>query len=762
MKLILLTAFLSAFGFSVHAQNLALTFDNPQMTNDGSNDFYEVDIFVARTSPSDFKMGDGQFYLDYNALAFGGSIDDTTVDFEYVPGSILAEVNILAVYGSPIINSNAPSTVSIAWSQSLSAGSMTANNVTDIPALLGHLKIQMINTAEFPDVCFNVLGSQFDDQFYTACGPFTPGVALKDCANEPGTQLFDYMPDCSGGILFSCANSTEWMSGAWTNGIPDATYMARVSDNYDTALHGNLVACELIIGAGVTLNVRGGAFLDIENDITVDGTLIVAHQGSVVQRNGTAIAENNNTINVEITTPILQTRDFMVMGSPMSGETRIDVFNTAFLVLHHTPATFIPHPLVPAGGTNFADDNNDFWNIMVSGPINVGEGYIVRPQSGYTDPANTTFDFIYDTGTLNNGDVTRNVIFNGLATNPDGTPNAYANPYPSPVSAFDFINDNALVNEVYFWEHLTPPSTSIPGSNSINFSMGDISMYNLSGGTAAANDSGTSTEPNGIISTGQGFGIKAFGAGTTSFTNSMRRTTGNTTLRASEEDIDRMWLNVKNSEFELQSTTLIAFNPQATSGLDPGYDSNRLATFIGLYSHLDDGSEQLGIQTREAFEETIKIPVGFATQVEKQTLYTISISEIEGGRLNETTIYLIDNELNTVTNLNLESYSFASGKGTFNERFTLQFVYETLATADALFDTIVIYPNPVKDGIHITSVNIPIERVTVYDIQGRQIQTIGNINRNTHKIDMTSLASAVYFVKIFTAQGAILKQVIKE
>jgi len=34
MKLILLTAFLSAFGFSVHAQNLALTFDNPQMTND--------------------------------------------------------------------------------------------------------------------------------------------------------------------------------------------------------------------------------------------------------------------------------------------------------------------------------------------------------------------------------------------------------------------------------------------------------------------------------------------------------------------------------------------------------------------------------------------------------------------------------------------------------------------------------------------------------------------------------------------------------
>lgn len=760
--LILFTAFLGAFGFSTHAQNIALTFNNPEITNDGSNDFYEVDVFVARTSATDFKMGDGQFYLDYNTLAFGGSIDDTTVDFEYVPGSILAEVNVLAVYGNPIINSNAPSTVSIAWSQSLSAGSMAANNVTDIPALLGHLKIQMINTTEFPDICFNVSGSQFDDQFYTACGPFTPGVALKDCASEPGVQLFDYSPDCSGAILFNCANTTEWTSGAWNNGTPDSSYLARISDNYDTTLHGNLVACELIVSAGVTLNVRGGEFLDIENDITVDGTLIVGHQGSVVQRSSTAITENNNTINVEITTPILQTRDFMVLGSPMSSETRTDVYNSAFLVLNHTPSTFIPHPLVPAGGTNFADDNNDFWNIMVSGPINIGEGYIVRPQSGYTDPANTTFDFTYDAGTLNNGDVTKDVIFNGLVTNPDGTPNAYANPYPSPISAFDFINDNALVNEVYFWEHLTPPGSSIPGANSINFSMGDISMYNLSGGTAAANDTGTSTEPNGIISTGQGFGIKAFATGTTTFTNNMRRTTGNTTLRAPKEDIDRMWLNVKNTEFDLQSTTLIAFNPEATSGLDPGYDSNRLATFIGLYSHLDDGSEQLGIQTREAFEETIKIPVGFASQVEKQTLFTISISAIEGVQLNEATIYLIDNDLNTVTNLNLEDYNFESGKGTFNERFTLQFVYDTLATADSLLDTIVVYPNPVREGLHISSVNIPIERVAVYDIQGRQIQTIGNINSSTYKMDMTAWASSVYFVKVFTEQGTIMKQVIKE
>ena len=113
----------------------------------------------------------------------------------------------------------------------------------------------------------------------------------------------------------------------------------------------------------------------------------------------------------------------------------------------------------------------------------------------------------YVLGTLNNGDVTKSVVYNNapVGINPDGTPNVYANPYASPISGTDFINDNTLVNEIYFWEHLTPPSSSIPGFNSINFSMDDISMFNLSMPLPAANDPGVSTTPNGIISTGQGF-----------------------------------------------------------------------------------------------------------------------------------------------------------------------------------------------------------------------------------------------------------------
>ena len=111
------------------------------------------------------------------------------------------------------------------------------------------------------------------------------------------------------------------------------------------------------MNTGFQLTVRGGDYIKIEGNIAVDGTLIIEHQGSVVQTDANALVTNNGTINVELTTPVLQTRDFMVMGSPMTAETRNGVFTNAFLVLNSTPANFIPHPSVPAGGTNFADDN---------------------------------------------------------------------------------------------------------------------------------------------------------------------------------------------------------------------------------------------------------------------------------------------------------------------------------------------------------------------------------------------------------------------
>ncbi len=321
------------------------------------------------------------------------------------------------------------------------------------------------------------------------------------------------------------------------------------------------------------------------------------------------------------------------------------------------------------------------------------------------------------------------------------------------------------MNEIYFWEHLTPPSSSIPGYGSINFSMDDISMFNLSMPMPAGNDPGTSTTPNGIISTGQGFGIKAMAAGTVTFTNSMRQTTGNTTLRnpVQEQDIDRLTLRVFNSEYAIGSYTGVAFNPIATQGIDAGYDSNRLATAISLYSHLLDGTEQLGIQTREAFASGMKIPMGFASQVKGDVYYTITITDIDGENLNSSTVYLIDNQENTITNLSESDYEFRSEEGIFNGRFTLQFESEEiLNNSETSIDAITIYPNPTQNILNVVSPHSDITGVMVYDVRGRKITNVEIDHQGAYQIDMTSFESAMYFVKIITENGSVIKRIIKE
>ena len=757
---IILTAVLIFAGFFTQAQNLALTFDNAQITNDGANDFYEADVFITRTSVSDFKLGDGQFYLDYNPLAFGNSIGNTEVDFEYTPGSVLSEVNILALYGNPIINSNTPTTVSIAWSQAFSAGSMAADNVTDTPALLAHLKIQMINTAEAPSICFNVVGNNFDDQFYTACGPFTPGFAAKDCTGgNAGIQIFDYDgSDCSGAIIpAGCAVKT-WDGTNWSPvGVPTNTDMVVISGDYDTATDGgSITACEITVDATIILTIAANDFLSVVNDITVNGTLNVAHTANVVQIDDAAIVTNNNIINVFVDTPALDSRDFMLMGSPMSMETRPDVFSGALRVRNHLTGNFTPNAAVVAasnGAGVWVDEEGDDWPVY-NGAITPGEGFMVmRDVNG---PA-TALNLNFNTGTLNNGVITYNAGFNGTQ---NASPSVIANPYASAMSATDLINANGNVDAVYFWEHVTAPSAGTPGPYGLDYTMEDISIFNLTGGTAAAG-SDPSTTPNGIISTGQGFGVKASAAGNITFNNAMRRTTGNTTLR--NLDLDRIWLNVQSEGYELNSTALIGFLDQATDGIDIGYDAKRLATNVSLYSHLDDGSDILGIQGRGTFQENVKISMGFATLVDEKLNYTISIENIEGLNLGTATAYLIDTFENVETNLSEFNYTFISEKGIYDNRFILQFTPEAvLGTNDFALESVTLYPNPTSAILNIKSPNTMVSSVTVYDLRGRVVLTKTNLNSNNIQLDLSELNSTMYFIEINTDDGKVTKRIMKD
>ena len=239
-------------------------------------------------------------------------------------------------------------------------------------------------------------------------------------------------------------NSVTTYSGTWSNGTPTTTSVAIFNQSYNTSAGGNssIDACECEVGGSSTLTVAGGDYLNVQTDIRVNSgsTLIVEHEGSVVQTDANPSVINNGTINVLQSTPNLASRDFMILGSPMTGETRGSVWNSAFLVLNHNTVDFVPHPDVEAqfpGAENFADDNNNFWTVYGSGgAVTPGEGYLVRPQAGYGQPGGV-FNYTYDDGTLNTGDITFNVVYNTPgptgADNKNASPNALANPYPSAI-----------------------------------------------------------------------------------------------------------------------------------------------------------------------------------------------------------------------------------------------------------------------------------------------------------------------------------------
>lgn len=193
---------------SLVAQNIQFTFANAQTTNDGSNDFYEVDVMIATVDGlADFKLGVGQVYINYSTAAFGSNINGASgLEITYPSGYILGQANGFPYYSDFVINDNSPSRFSFAYQQGISAASMT-ENVTATPAQLFHIKMQFTDAGELPMVAFEDNETQppgvsnSRDQFYTACGPFTGGVGFDDCAGFPGTVFNDALFDSGGATL---------------------------------------------------------------------------------------------------------------------------------------------------------------------------------------------------------------------------------------------------------------------------------------------------------------------------------------------------------------------------------------------------------------------------------------------------------------------------------------------------------------------------------------------------------------------------------
>ncbi|MFK7747830.1 MAG: lamin tail domain-containing protein [Kordia sp.] len=557
---------------------------------------------------------------------------------------------------------------------------------------------------------------------------------------------------------------TTWNGASWSSGLPERSRLVAISGDYDAGISGDLEACSLMIDSSVTITIPAGSYIDIENDLTVNdsGVLTVEHQGSLVMVDdaGTVTLNGTGVINVEKTTTSFEQYDYTYWSSPVASTT----FGTA-LGTWRLDRTFryIAANFEDLDNDEF-DDNDDAWAHILSGDtMTPGVGYAAMGPTTGSFPRTEDVTF---SGAVNNGVITVPISLSADASDADDDWNFVGNPYPSAISADDFVTLNTnITGTLYFWTHIDDVSISNPGPDAFNYSTDDYAMYNTSGGVGTSSTSG-STAPTGFIASGQGFFIEAITAGTVTFNNSMRSNTYDNTnfyrpsnaesTTESTEERDRIWLNLTNADGAF-SQILIGFFDEATFQKDRLYDGIRLngANYLRFYSK--DDTHQYGIQGRPAFVDTDIVPLGYDSAILGDI--TINIDQIEGIlNTSDVEVYLKDLELNITHNLKLAPYTFTTTDGIFTDRFQLEFINTLLSVEEEVIaeDALAVYLNNNKEIEIKQRTRTVINSVKVYSMLG---QLVGMVTDTNQKVSLRSQASGVYVVVIDTEKGSLTKKI---
>jgi hypothetical protein len=546
--------------------------------------------------------------------------------------------------------------------------------------------------------------------------------------------------------------STIWNGSSWSNGIPDLTKAAIIDGNYDTTTHGNFECCSLLVNATFTLNIQANDFVLIENDLTVNGSLNVLNDGSLIQVNDLGVNTGNITYQ---RTAMARSLDYVYWSSPVAA------FNVGNL----------PNSLRYIWNTTIANANGGqgTW-VAASGNMIAGKGYIARASNGSATPIATTTTF---NGVPNNGVISMPIErgayegadyagTNGITiTRFSDNWNLIGNPYPSSINVEDFLSLNTNIEgAVRIWTHGTLPSSTIDnpfyGSYQANYTPDDYITHN---------GVGTVSGPigfNGFMAGGQGFLVNmldgAAGSDNVIFNNSLRdknydnsqfyRTSN---VENTSNDKNRIWLDIINSN-NAANRTLVGYVRNATKDKDRLYDAvTSVTTTMRLYSVI--ATDKMTIQGRELpFNPNDKVQLGY--YVPATGTFSIGIAAVDGLFSDNQNIYLEDTELGIIHDLKQSVYSFSTNSGENNTRFILRYTNETLGNDDFILNNDVLVVS--NQSIKVISNSIAIMNVKIYNVLGQLLLNSKSINSNTFETSSIQKNNTTLLVQITLENGVTM------
>lgn len=418
--------------------------------------------------------------------------------------------------------------------------------------------------------------------------------------------------------------------------------------------------------------------------------------------------------------------------------------------------------------------------INETGFLDPGKGFTLK-GAGVSGTQNLTFIGKPNNGTISNTVGSKQLLLTG-------------NPYASAIDANQFITDNSssITGNLYFWEHY-------PANNSHYLAQyqGGYAVRNLAAGSPPSsvgvlyiNPSGVSlrSAPNQYIPVGQGFFVIANTAGgIVSFQNSQRafvkEDSGSSQnlyripakpkesahwTKTSNEPIEedtykriRLGFNNYNQFFHRQAV-LAFMEDKANSEINYGYDAPNIDNAVNDM-YLLNGSSKLIIEGEGYFNLEASYPIG----VKNSTAGTVSfiIDGLENFDADQV-IYLYDDETKTYHDIRTEAYEVALPIGENKTRFSLRFTDKTLGIGEEEVTSneikVAYAQNSKVLTINNTILAAPVEKVTLYNINGQSTGTWEVDNQDQQNIQLTikGYSTGVYIAKIKTSKGVVNKKII--
>jgi len=549
-------------------------------------------------------------------------------------------------------------------------------------------------------------------------------------------------PFASGTVEYYGATQTVTAGSYFNLLFSGAAGVYTMTTDIDVANKLNITNGAVTLEEGLTLSV--GDAVTVVNP----GTLTLENNASLLQTTYTG-ANVGNVIVTRNTTPVLKF-DATFWCSPTTGTQTLLDFSPGTTSDRYNTYDSVNDVYVTKDAATTVFEKGIGYSIWCPSTTPATGSGIVIPHQFVGEPNNGSFTIPLSTPP---GDIGLSLI---------------GNPYPSALNAIDFINENlydavtnpnnTLEGTLFFWSHNNRPTGN-------DFSGDDYYTYNLSGGVGfTSSGTGNNVAPDGFIASGQGFFVLNQIAGNLKFNNSMREPKNNANFyktknnkKTKDLEAHRIWLNITDSAIKTGSQTMLGYIENATNNYDLGYDSVLFddAKPLLIYSML--GTDTMAIQGRALpFSDADKLPIGYYSKIADNV--TITLSSFDGLFLDNQDIFLEDKLLNVIHDLKSDPYVFASAAGTFNNRFVLRFTDGTLGSEDFKAQENKVVVATKNKQIKINSFGETIDKVTIFDLLGRQIYQKSKVNNNELSIANLVSSHQTLIVKTALQNGKVVTE----